>query len=129
MIAVIDVPGAVYVIWWIMLIVSVLVVLPLVIWLLSRVLTAARNIKRYTETTLEAGVGIVHNTASVAALQETIAIATEILQVAQSIEERTAIIQQVLTERAGGVPAGGASGGGTATLEPPRSSPTEGQGG
>jgi len=129
MIAVIDIPGAVYVIWWIMLIVSVVVVLPLVVWLLSRVLTAARNIKGYTATTLEAGVGIVHNTASVSALQDTIAIATEILQVAKSIEERTAIIQQVLTERAGGVAAGSVSAGGAATLESRRSSPTDEPGG
>ncbi len=107
--AVINVPGAVYVIWWIMLIVAVVVVLPVVVWLLQRVLTAARNIKGYTETTLEAGVGIVHNTASVAALQDTIAVATQILETAKAIEEHTAIIQKVLTERAGGVPAGGPS--------------------
>lgn len=106
MLAVIDIPGAVYVIWWIMLIAAVVVVLPLVVWLLNRVLTAARNIKGYTATTLEAGVGIVGNTAATAALQDTIALATEMLQTARSIEERTAIIQQVLTQRAGGVGAG-----------------------
>ena len=105
--AVISVPGAVYVIWWIMLIVAVVVVLPIVVWLLHRVLTAARNIKGYTATTLEAGVGIVHNTATVADLQNTIAVATQILETAKAIEEHTAIIQQVLTQRAGGVPAGG----------------------
>lgn len=103
MLAVIDIPGAVYVIWWIMLIAAVVVVLPLVVWLLNRVLTAARNIKGYTATTLEAGVGIVGNTAATVALQDTIALATEMLQTAKSIEERTAIIQQVLTQRAGGV--------------------------
>lgn len=109
MLAVIDIPGAVYVIWWVMLIAAVVVVLPLVVWLLNRVLTAARNIKGYTATTLEAGVGIVENTAATAALQDTIALATDMLQTAKSIEERTAIIQQVLTQRAGGVGVGGSA--------------------
>ena len=118
--AIISVPGAVYVIWWIMLVVAVVVVLPIVVWLLHSVLTAARNIKGYTATTLEAGVGIVHNTASVAALQDTIAVATQILETARSIEEHTAIIQQVLTQRAGGVPAGGGSPSAEATRGVPR---------
>jgi len=120
-VAVIDVPGAVYVIWWIMLAVAVFVVLPVVVWLLHRVLTAARHIKGYTETTLQAGVGIVHNTESVAALQDTIAVATQILETAKAIEEHTAIIQQVLTERAGGVPAGS----GSSTVET-QTNPTSG---
>lgn len=107
MLAVIDIPGDVYIIWWVMLIAAVVVVLPLVVWLLNRVLTAARNIKGYTATTLEAGVGIVENTAATVALQDTIALATEMLQTAKSIEERTAVIQQVLTQRAGGVGVGG----------------------
>lgn len=107
MLAVIEIPAAVYVIWWVMLIAAVVIVLPLVVWLLNRVLTAARNIKGYTATTLEAGVGIVENTVATTALQETIALAGEMLQTAKSIEERTAIIQQVLTQRAGGVGVGG----------------------
>jgi hypothetical protein len=116
-VAVINVPVAVYVIWWIMLVVAVVVVLPVVVWLLHRILTAARSIKSYTETTLEAGVGIVHNTASVAALRDTIAVATQLLESAKAIEEHAAIIQKVLTERAGGVPAGGPQPPRPATLE------------
>lgn len=108
MIAVISVPGAVYVIWWIMIIVAVLL-LPLIIWLLNRVLTAARDIKGYTATTLQSGVGIVENTSNVPALQDTIRVATQILETAKSIEQHTAVVQQVLTERAGGVTAGTAN--------------------
>lgn len=118
MVAVIHVPLAVYVIWWVMIGASVLVVLPLLVWLLNRVLTAARNIKGYTATTLDSGVGIVHNTESVVALQSTIAVATQILATAKAIEEHTATIQQVLTQRAGVTVGGSSSPTGTAGTEP-----------
>lgn len=99
---VIVVPAAVYVIWVAMLVIAVLL-LPLIVWLLNRVLTAARDIKGYTATTLEAGTGIAGHTSHVPALQETIQTATQILETAASIEQRTAVIQSVLLQRAGPV--------------------------
>ena len=84
------------VIWWVMLIVTVLVVVPMVVALLIRAVTAARNIERYTAEALAGGVGIAQNTANVAALQQTIAAATQLLAEAESIERSTATIGTAL---------------------------------
>lgn len=94
-------PGIVFVIWWVMLIVTVVVVVPLVVYLLHRTLAAARQIERYAATALEAGVGVAGNTANIAALEQTISTATEVLDVSQSIELHTGTIEEVLAARAG----------------------------
>jgi len=87
---------AVTIIWSGMLIATVVGVVPVVVRLLSRALTAARNIERYTAEILEGGVGIANNTASVAALKETIAAAPLLLAGAESIERHAAAIKGVL---------------------------------
>jgi hypothetical protein len=91
-------------IWWIMLVAVVLVVVPMVVALLFRAVTAARNIERYTAEALAGGVGIAQNTANVAALQQTIGVATQLLAGAESIERSTATIGTALgaPERANG---------------------------
>lgn len=96
-----DVPGIVYVLWWITLIVAVVVILPLAVYLLQRTLTAARQIERYAGTALTAGVGVAGNTANIEALNSTIAVATGILGSAKAIEEHTGTIEAVLDARAG----------------------------
>lgn len=102
MIVAIAVPTAVYVIWWITLIVAVVIVLPLAWYLLHRAFAAARQIERYAAKTLEAGVGVAGNTANIAALKETIAVATGILGTATAIEEHSGVIEGALASRAGG---------------------------
>lgn len=102
MIVAIAVPTAVYVIWWITLIVAVVVVLPLAVYLLHRAFTAARQIERYAAKTLEAGVGVAGNTANIAALKDTINVATGILGTATAIEEHSGVIEGALASRAGG---------------------------
>lgn len=97
-----EIPVAVYVIWWATLIVAVVVILPLAVYLLHRALRAARQIERYAARALAAGVGIAGNTENVSALEGTITTATGILQTARSIEERTGAIEGVFKARTGG---------------------------
>jgi len=98
----IEVPDAVYWIWIFVLVVAVLVVLPLTVYLLHRTLTAARNIERYLAEMRDAGVGIAKNTSNITALDDTIAVATQILGTAGSIKEHAATIESTLAARAVG---------------------------
>jgi hypothetical protein len=98
-----ELPLLVTVLWWVLLAVAVLVVLPLVVYLLHRTLNAARGIERHFATTLEAAVGVAGNTANIAALNDTIAVAGGILETAGKIEERAGVIESALgARRAGG---------------------------
>ncbi|MBA3423652.1 MAG: hypothetical protein H0U04_03730 [Rubrobacter sp.] len=97
-----EIPVAVYVIWWATLIIAVVVVLPLAVYLLHRTLRAARQIERYAARALEAGLGIAGNTENVSALEGTISTATGILGSVRSIEERTGAIESVFEARTGG---------------------------
>jgi len=97
----VEIPLAVYVLWWIALGIAVLIVLPLAVYLLHRTLRAARQIESYAASALEAGNGIAGNTQNIEALEQTISIATGILHTAESIEEHTGTIEGVLAERAG----------------------------
>lgn len=97
-----QVPAAVYVIWWVTLVVAVVVVLPLAWYLLHRAFKAAKQIERYAAKTLEAGIGIAGNTANIAALKDTITVATGILGTAAAIEEHSGVIEGALASRAGG---------------------------
>ncbi len=83
-------------IWSGMLIATVVAVVPAAVGLLRRALAAANNIERYTSEILTAGVGIADNTASVAALKETIAVAPGLLAGARSIERHAAAIKSAL---------------------------------
>lgn len=87
-------------VWWALLVATVVVVVPLLLILLTRAVTAARNIERYTAEALDGGVRIVGNTACVPALQDTIAVATQLLTDAEAIERHTVVIRQVLTPAA-----------------------------
>ena len=97
-----EIPTGVYVIWWATLILAAVVVLPLAVYLLHRALMAARQIERYAARALEAGEGIAGNTQNIAALEDTISVATGILETAGSIEGRTGTIEEVLEARADG---------------------------
>ena len=95
-----TVPGAVYVIWIIVLIVAIVVILPVTLYLLQRTLTAARGIERYFDEMHDAGIGIAGNTEHIRALDDTIAVATAILAAAGSIKAHTATIGAALSARA-----------------------------
>lgn len=95
----IDVPGAVYVLWWILLAVGALAVLPALVYMLHRTLRAARHIERYFAETLESGVQIAQSTSAEPALTDTIAVATTILDTAGAIEQKVGAAAQTLAAR------------------------------
>lgn len=84
------------VVWTGMLIATVIGVVPAVVGLLMRALTAARNIERYSAEMLTAGVGVATNTANVAALKETLGVAPRLVAGAGSIERHAAAIETAL---------------------------------
>ena len=95
-------PSSVYVIWGTVLGIVVIVIVPLAIGLLQRTLSAALSIRRYMAEMLAAGVGIAENTASVSALNDTIAVAGGMVETAGQLKEHSGTIAQVLSQRAAG---------------------------
>ena len=93
-------PSAVYVIWGTVLAVVVIIIVPLAIGLLQRTLNAGLSIRRYMAEMLAAGVGIAENTASVSALNDTIAVAGNMVETAGQLKEHSGTIAQVLAQRA-----------------------------
>ena len=94
-----SVPSAVYVIWWILLVVTIVVVVPIAVYLLHRLLRAALSIERYTAEGLTAGLGIARNTAAVSALDDTVKLGAELGSVAGSIRRHSAAIEKTLADR------------------------------
>lgn len=95
----VEVPTAVYTIWIIVLIIAVFIILPLALYLLRRTLNAARNIEQYFAEMRDAGVGIAQNTGHISALDDTISVATQILETAGSINEHSETIKTTLAGR------------------------------
>lgn len=95
-------PDEVYFIWQAVLIIVVVAIVPLAIFLLQRTLRAALNIKRYFKEMLSAGVGIAENTSSITALNDTIEVATTMVGVSDKLDEHSATIATVLSDRANG---------------------------
>ena len=87
------------ILWLILLVVTVLV-LPYLIHLLHKTWQAARSIERYFKEMKEAGIGIADNTEHVKALNATIGVASGILEVAGSINERADTLKTTLATRA-----------------------------
>ena len=93
-------PLIVYYIWGGTLLVILVVIVPLAVFLLHRTLTAAWSIRRYMAEMLAAGVGIAENTSSIPALNDTIAVATDMVTTAKALEEHSGAIGGVLSQRA-----------------------------
>jgi hypothetical protein len=94
------IPDAVYVIWCIGLVLTLVVFVPLAVYSLHRTWRSARSIQQYAAETLKAAAGIARNTANVKALDATIGVATEMLGGAGAIEKKLSTIATVLQERA-----------------------------
>jgi hypothetical protein len=94
------IPDAVYVIWWIGLVLTLVVFVPLAVYSLHRTWRSARSIQRYAAETLPAAAGIARNTANVKALDATIGVGTEMLGGAGAIEKKLSTIATGLQERA-----------------------------
>lgn len=93
-------PNAVYVIWWIGLIVTLVVFVPLAVYLLHRTWRAARSIQWYAAEALTAAAGIAGNTQHVPALDTTIGVAGQMLGVAGGIVNKLDTAATVLAKRA-----------------------------
>jgi len=93
-------PDAVFTIWWITLIVTLVVFVPLAVYYLHRTWLAARSIQRYAGDALTAAIGIAGNTQHIPALDTTIGVATEMLGVAGAVEKKLDTVATVLAERA-----------------------------
>jgi len=89
----------VQILWLILLIVTVLV-LPFLIHLLHRTWRAARSIERYFSEMKTAGLGVAGNTERISALDDTIGVASGILDVAGSIDANTNTLKITLAKRA-----------------------------
>jgi hypothetical protein len=98
------IPDAVYTIWWIGLILTLVVFVPLAVYSLHRTWHSARSIQRYAAETLQAAGGIARNTANIKALDATIGVGTDMLGVAGAIEKKLSTAATVLAERASGRP-------------------------
>lgn len=93
-------PPAVFVIWWIGLVATLVVFVPLAVYFLHRTWAAAHSIQRYAAEALEAAAGIAGNTANIVALDATIGVATDILGNAGNVAGKLGTIADVLEERA-----------------------------
>jgi hypothetical protein len=93
------VPDAVYALWWAGLIITLVVFVPLAVYLLHRTWRSARSIQRYAAETLQAVGGIARNTAKIAALDTTIAVAGDMLVAAGAAERKLDTVATVLEER------------------------------
>ena len=94
-----TVPNAVYTIWWVGLIVTLVVFVPLAVYSLHRTWRSARSIQRYAAETLRAAGGIARNTANITALDATIAVAGDMLVAAGAAERKLDTVATVLEER------------------------------
>jgi ABC-type Fe3+ transport system permease subunit len=92
-------PGAAYTIWCVGLIVTLVILVPLAVYLLHRTWQAARSIQRYAAETLQAAGGIARNTANIAALDATIGVAGDMLMAAGAVEHKLDTVATVLGER------------------------------
>lgn len=92
-------PSAVYTLWTILLVVTVLL-LPFIVYLLHTTLKAARSIERYMKEMKVAGLGIAGNTAHIEALNDTISVASGMLEVASDVNIHIETIKNTLAGRA-----------------------------
>lgn len=93
------VPDAVYTLWAIGLAVTLVVFVPLAVYLLHRTWRAARSIQRYAAEALQAAAGIARNTPTIGALGATIEAATDMLGAASAVERKLDTIAGVLEQR------------------------------
>ena len=94
------VPPIVYIIWWVGLLLTLIVFVPLAVYLLHRLWRTAQAIEIYAREALAAAGGIAGNTAQIGALDQTISVATEILSAAGAIEQKLNTATAVLATRA-----------------------------
>jgi len=94
---------AVYTLWIILLVVTVLV-LPVIVMQLHKTWKAAKSIARYFAEMRDAGLGVAGNTEHIKALDDTISVATGILGVAGDINGHADTLKGALADRSENLP-------------------------
>lgn len=97
-----SIPPVVYTIWWIGVILTLAVFVPLAVYFLHRTWVAARSIQRYAAEALTAANGIAGNTQYIPALNDTITVAGSMLGVAGGIVTKLDTAATVLAQRTEG---------------------------
>ena len=92
-------PEAVHTIWWVGLIATLVVFVPLSVFLLHRTYVAATSIRQYAAEALTAAVGIAGNTSYIPALDSTIAVGSAMVGVAGEISQKLDTAATVLASR------------------------------
>lgn len=93
-------PSGVYTIWWIGVVLTYALFIPVALYFLHRTWSAANGIRRYAAEALEAARGIAANTQHIPALDTTIAVAGEMLATASDVAGKLGTTADVLQERA-----------------------------
>ncbi len=93
-------PPAVFTLWRVGLLVTLVVLVPVAVYLLHATWRAARSIQLYAREALTAAGGIAGYTQHLPALNETIDVATQILGAAERLDKKLDTIANVLAERA-----------------------------
>ena len=88
-------------IWWTGLILTLVVFVPLAVYLLHRTWRAARSIQSYAREALTAAAGIAGNTQHIPALDATLSTAGQMLATAVEVDKKLATIATVMAQRAG----------------------------
>ncbi len=94
-------PPAVFTLWRVGLVVTLVVLVPLAVYMLHATWRAARSIQLYAREALTAAGGIAGHTRHLPALNETINAATQILGAAERVDKKLDTIANALAERAG----------------------------
>lgn len=97
-----TIPPVVHTIWWIGVILTLAVFVPLAVYFLHRTWVAARSIRRYAAEALTAANGIAGNTQYIPALNDTITVAGSMLGVAGGIVTKLDTAATVLAQRTEG---------------------------
>ncbi|MDQ3419939.1 MAG: hypothetical protein M3541_14385 [Acidobacteriota bacterium] len=96
-------PPMVFLIWKIGLAVTLLVFVPLSVYLLHQLWRTAQSIQVYAREALTAAAGIAGHTGQIGALDDTIAVASSILSTAGDIEQKLGAATGILARRAEGM--------------------------
>ena len=93
-------PPLVYTLWWAGLILTLVVFVPLSVYLLHRTYVAARSIRQYADDTLAAAAGIAGNTQHIPALDATIGVGVSMVEIATRVASKLDTAATVLGQRA-----------------------------
>ena len=92
-------PPMVFTLWWIGVVVTLVVFIPLAVYMLYCLWRTVRSIQVYAADAVTAAGGIAGHTANLPALDSTIGVATEILSTADAVAAKLDTIATVLAAR------------------------------